>query len=136
MSLSVENFGKDFILTMKGKMTHRVTLGKDARGNLNRMDNALASMPERLAAVEERLENIHKQMAAAKAELGKPFPQEAELGEKSARLAALNIQLDMDTGQAGSAGQPPLRQAGAPLRAGEPQAPPPAQGGGKETKTP
>ena len=111
MSLSVENFGKDFILTMKGKMTHRVTLGKDARGNLNRMDNALASMPERLAAVEERLENIHKQMAAAKAELGKPFPQEAELGEKSARLAALNIQLDMDTGKQGrQASRPSAKQ--------------------------
>lgn len=111
MSLSVENFGKDFILTMKGKMTHRVTLGKDARGNLNRMDNALASMPERLAAVEERLENIQKQMAAAKAELGKPFPQEAELGEKSARLAALNIQLDMDTGKPGrQASRPSAKQ--------------------------
>ena len=99
MSLSVENFGKDFILTMKGQMTHRVALGKDARGNLNRMDHALSSMPDRLAAVEDRLENIQKQMAAAKAELGKPFPQEAELQEKSARLAALNIQLDMDTGK-------------------------------------
>lgn len=111
MSLSVENFGRDFILTMKGQMTHRVTLGKDARGNLTRMDNALASMQERLTAVEDRLENIHKQMAAAKAELGKPFPQEAELAEKSARLAELNAQLDMDTGAPGQqANRPHAKQ--------------------------
>lgn len=48
MSLSVENFGKDYTLTLKGRMSHRVTLGTDARGNLTRIDNALAAMPERL----------------------------------------------------------------------------------------
>ena len=101
MSLCIENFGKDFILTLKGQMTHRVTLGKDARGNLTRMDNALASMQERLAAVEDRLENIQKQMAVAKSELGKPFPQEAELAEKSTRLAELNAHLDMDNSKPG-----------------------------------
>jgi hypothetical protein len=48
MSLTVEDFGKEFILTLKGQMSHRVPLGKDARGNLTRIDNALAAMPERL----------------------------------------------------------------------------------------
>lgn len=91
MSLTVENFGKDFILTLKGKMSHRVELGKDARGNLVRIDNALAQMPERYKTVQGRLENVQAQLATAKAELGKPFPQEAELKEKSARLAELNI---------------------------------------------
>ena len=91
MSLTVENFGKDFILTLKGRMSHRVELGKDARGNLVRIDNALAQMPERYKTVQGRLENVQAQLATAKAELGKPFPQEAELKEKSARLAELNI---------------------------------------------
>ncbi len=96
MSLTVENFGKDFILTLKGKMSHRVELGKDARGNLVRIDNALAQMPERLQTVQGRLENVQAQLATAKAELGKPFPQEAELKEKSARLAELNAELNID----------------------------------------
>ena len=96
MSLTVENFGKDFILTLKGKMSHRVELGKDARGNLVRIDNALAQMPERLQTVQGRLENVQAQLATAKAELGKPFPQEAELKEKSARLAELNAALNID----------------------------------------
>ena len=56
MSLTVENFGKDFILTLKGRMSHRVELGKDARGNLVRIDNALAQMPERYKTVQGRLE--------------------------------------------------------------------------------
>ena len=96
MSLTVENFGKDFILTLKGKMSHRVELGKDARGNLVRIDNTLAQMPERYKTVQGRLENVQAQLATAKAELGKPFPQEAELKEKSARLAELNAELNID----------------------------------------
>ena len=96
MSLTVENFGKDFILTLKGKMSHRVELGKDARGNLVRIDNALAQMSERYKTVQGRLENVQAQLATAKAELGKPFPQETELKEKSARLAELNAELNID----------------------------------------
>jgi len=96
MSLTVENFGKDFILTLKGRMSHRVELGKDARGNLVRIDNALAQMPERYKTVQGRLENVQAQLATAKAELGKPFPQEDELRIKSARLAELNAELNID----------------------------------------
>ncbi len=97
MSLSVEGFGQDFILTLKGQMTHRVTLGKDARGNLIRIDNTLSNMPKRLQNVHAQLDNLHSQIAAAKAEIGKPFPQEAELTQKSARLAELNALLDIDS---------------------------------------
>ena len=96
MSLTVENFGRDYILTLKGKMSHRVELGKDARGNLVRIDNVLNSMPERLTAQKARTENLYAQIDAAKAELGKPFPQEAELRDKSARLAELNAELNID----------------------------------------
>ena len=103
MFLSVENFGKDFILTLKGQMTHRTELGKDARGNLTRIDHTLTEMPERLKAVHTQLDNLHQQMEAAKAEIGKPFPQERELQEKSARLAELNALLDID-------GRAPARQ--------------------------
>ena len=97
MYLSIEHFG-EFVLTLRGNMTHKTELGWDARGNLARIDNTLAGMPERLQAVEAQLENLHKQVAAAKAELGKPFPQEAELQRKSERLAELNALLDMDGG--------------------------------------
>ncbi|MGX8701593.1 DEAD/DEAH box helicase family protein [Caproiciproducens sp.] len=97
MSLSVEGFGTEFVLTLKGQMAHRVTLGTDARGNLIRIDNALADMPKRLQNVHAQLDNLHLQMDAAKAEIGKPFPQEAELEQKSARLAELNALLDIDS---------------------------------------
>ncbi len=96
MSLTLEDFGKQYILTLKGKMSHRVELGKDARGNLIRIDNALSNMETRLARVQDKLDTLHAQMETAKAELGKPFPQEQELKEKSARLAELNIELNID----------------------------------------
>ena len=96
MSLTVEDFGRDFILTLKGKMNHRVTLGKDARGNLTRIDNALNAMPDRLQNVRNTLDALTAQMETAKAELGKPFPQEDELRIKSARLAELNAELNID----------------------------------------
>ena len=96
MSLTVEDFGRDFVLTLKGKMNHRVTLGKDARGNLTRIDNALSAMPDRLQNVRNKLDALTAQMETAKAELGKPFPQEDELRTKSARLAELNAELNID----------------------------------------
>ena len=96
MSLTLEDFGKQYVLTLKGKMSHRVELGRDPRGNLIRIDNALAGMETRLAHVQEKLDSLYAQMETAKAELGKPFPQEQELREKSARLAQLNIELNID----------------------------------------
>jgi len=96
MSLTIEDFGSKFVLTLKGEMSHRVELGKDARGNLTRIDNALAAIPERVQMVQEKLENVQRQLSMSKAELGKPFPQEKELQEKSARLAQLNAELNID----------------------------------------
>ena len=96
MSLTVEDFGRDFILTLKGRMNHRVTLGKDARGNLTRIDNVLSAMPDRLQNVQNTLDALTAQMETAKAELGKAFPQEDELRTKSARLAELNAELNID----------------------------------------
>ena len=97
MLLSVQNFGQDHVLTLRGEMTHRVALGKDARGNLTRIDNALAGMPQRLEGVKAALDNLKKQMEEAKAQLGKPFPQEDILREKSDRLAELNARLHINT---------------------------------------
>ncbi len=96
MSLTIEDFGKEFVLTLRGAMAHRVTLGKDARGNLIRIDNALSGMSARLQTAQERLVNLHNQIETAKAELGKPFPQEEELRIKSARLTELNLELNIE----------------------------------------
>ena len=96
MSMTLEDFGRDYVLTLKGKMTHRVTLGKDPRGNLTRIDNALNGMADRLTAVQGKLDSLYSQMETAKAELGKPFPQETELKAKATRLAELNIALNID----------------------------------------
>ena len=95
MSLTLEDFGRDYVLTLKGQMTHRVTLGKDPRGNLTRIDNALNGMAERLTTVQGKLDSLYSQMETAKQELDKPFPQEAELKAKSAMF------LSMPTAEAG-----------------------------------
>ena len=97
---------KTYTLTLKGQMTHRVELGSDARGNLVRIENALDKMPERLRSVQEQLENLYNQQAAAKAEVGKPFPQEQELAAKTARLIELDMELNLD-----GKGQPQPEQA-------------------------
>ena len=96
MELSYNTFEKQFQITMKGEMSHHVSLGTDARGNLTRLDNALAGIPGRLERGREQLENLRNQQAAAQVELTKPFPQEAELAEKSARLAELDAALSME----------------------------------------
>ena len=96
MSVSFDAFRQEYMLLLKGEMTHRTALGTDPRGNLIRIDNALAQMPQRLEAVKNQLDNLYQQQAAAKAEVGKPFPQEQELRDKSARLAELDVLLNMD----------------------------------------
>ena len=96
MSVSFDAFRQEYMLLLKGQMTHRATLGTDPRGNLTRIDNALSQMPQRLEAVKNQLDNLYQQQAAAKAEVGKPFPQEQELRNKSARLAELDVLLNMD----------------------------------------
>ena len=96
MELSFDSFRHDFDITLKGAVSHRVSLGTDARGNIIRLDNALSSIPEKLEKSHEQLTNLQNQQEATRAELGKPFPQEAELAEKSARLAELDAALNME----------------------------------------
>ena len=96
MSVSFDAFRQEYMLLLKGQMTHRATLGTDPRGNLIRIDNALSQMPQRLEAVKNQLDNLYQQQAAAKAEVGKPFPFEDDLRVKSARLAELDVLLNMD----------------------------------------
>ena len=106
MSVAFDSMWKTYTLTLKGQMAHRVELGSDARGNLVRIENALDKMPERLRSVQEQLENLYNQQAAAKAEVGKPFPQEQELAAKTARLIELDMELNLD-----GKGQPQPEQA-------------------------
>ena len=81
---------------LKGKAIYPVVLGADPHGNITRLDNLLAGFDERIANAENRLENLQQQQTAAQAEVEKPFPQEEELAQKSAQLAELNAQLDVD----------------------------------------
>ena len=96
MSTEVKGFQRELVL--KGEMTHRTSLGMDPIGALIRIDHVLDKMPERLAAVKVQLENLYAQREAAKAEVGKPFPREDELKQKSARLAELDALLNIDGG--------------------------------------
>ena len=88
-------------MSLKGEMTHPVELGTNAVGNMTRIENALANIPKRMETIEAKLENLNQQMATARTELGKPFPQEAELKQKSARLAELDASLNMDNAHHG-----------------------------------
>lgn len=96
MELSFGSSSYEFDVVLKGAMSHRVSLGTDARGNITRIDNALAAMPNRLEAAHEQLVNLQNQQAATQAEIGKPFPQEEELAQKSSRLAELDAALNME----------------------------------------
>ena len=95
IEVSLEQFGK-YGLTLKGAAEHRVELGADALGNILRVENALASLDKKLDTNRVRLVDLENQVENAREELEKPFPQEAELAEKSARLIELNAELDME----------------------------------------
>ena len=96
MTVDYDSYRQEVKLILRGEMSHTVTMGTDVYGNLTRIENALANMPQKLEKAEERIAELERQMEQAKAELGKPFAQEKELEAKAARLAELNAALNID----------------------------------------
>jgi len=96
LKLHFDSMKREFVITMQGDLSYPVTLGTDIFGNIQRLDNAIDTFPERLARCEAQLDNVHQQLEAAKIEAEAPFPQEDELKKKSARLDELNILLNLD----------------------------------------
>ena len=96
LSLRFDTFRSEYQAILKGQRRYTVPLGTDPLGNIIRLDNSLNNFPERINSAENELATLHQQQAAAQIEVEKPFPQEEELAEKSARLAELNAQLDVD----------------------------------------
>lgn len=96
MELSYEAFSKEYQVSLKGTLSHRVSLGTDVFGNITRLDNALNGLEQFLESYRGSLERTKEQMETAKTEAEKPFDREAELREKSQRLAELTKLLKLD----------------------------------------
>ncbi len=96
MELSFDEFSKVFNVALKGNLSHKIELGTDVHGNIQRLDNALEGIEKRLEATKEHLTEVKNQFELAKVESQKEFPQEAELAEKLDRLAVVEALLNMD----------------------------------------
>ena len=96
MEVFYDTVGTHYCLNLCGKAKYKVELGSDPLGNLTRMENELAKLPARLEAAKTKRAEIIAQLENAKAEVQKPFAFEEELKEKSERLNALNIELNLD----------------------------------------
>ena len=96
LSASYNLFANSFELTIKGKCSYKIEIGKDPLGNIQRIHNALSSIDKKLAESEQKLETVQQQLATAQEEVKKPFPKETELNEKMERLSELNALLNMD----------------------------------------
>ncbi|WP_334291910.1 DEAD/DEAH box helicase family protein [Blautia obeum] len=96
LSASYNMFSNVFELTVKGKCSYKLEIGKDPVGNMQRIHNTLSSIDRKLTESEQKLETVQQQLATAQEEVKKPFPKEAELNEKMERLSELNALLNMD----------------------------------------
>ena len=96
LSASYNMFSNAFELTIKGKCSYKLEIGKDPVGNMQRIHNTLSSIERKLTESEQKLETVQQQLATAQEEVKKPFPKEAELNEKMERLSELNALLNMD----------------------------------------
>ena len=96
LSASYNMFSNVFELTIKGKCSYKLEIGKDPVGNMQRIHNTLSSIDRKLTESEQKLETVQQQLATAQEEVKKPFPKEAELNEKMERLSELNALLNMD----------------------------------------
>ncbi|MGN0678219.1 MAG: hypothetical protein ACI4JS_00990, partial [Oscillospiraceae bacterium] len=97
MTLSFDSFTREYRLVLQREATHSITLGQSAQGSINRIHNVLDSIQSRIDNSTEQLQGLMEQLDTAKAELGKPFPQEKELSEKLTRLAELDTLLNIDS---------------------------------------
>ena len=93
---SFDGFNKQYQITLRGALSHTVSLGTDVHGNITRLNNALAEIPKKLEYCHEQLKTLKHQMETAREQIEIPFEKENELQSKSARLAELNILLNMD----------------------------------------
>ena len=96
LSANYSSFSRQYHLSIAGQIIHDIELGDDPSGNLTRINNALLHIPKKLESAQKSLDNIQNQIAEAKAELQRPFPQEELLNEKQKRLNEVNAMLDMD----------------------------------------
>lgn len=96
LSATFNAFTHTFELTVKGKCSYKLEIGKDPAGNIQRIHNAFSFIEKKLAESEQKLETVQQQLATAQEEVKKPFPKEAELNEKMERLSELNSLLNMD----------------------------------------
>ncbi len=96
MAVSFDAFNHKFVMNLKGQLSHNLEIGSDPLGNIARINHALESMTKELAEAKTKLDTVEHQLETAKAEVLKPFAQEAELAEKLERLFALNALLNMD----------------------------------------
>ena len=96
LAVSYNMFSNAFELTIKGKCSYKLEIGKDPVGNMQRIHNTLSSIDRKLTESEQKLETVQQQLATAQEEVKKPFPKETELNEKIERLSELNALLNMD----------------------------------------
>ena len=96
MEVFYDTVGAHYCLNLCGQAKYKVELGSDPLGNLTRIENELAKLPARLEAAQTKLAETIAQLETAKVEVQKPFTFEKELKEKSERLNALNIELNLD----------------------------------------
>lgn len=109
LHLSFDKWGSDHVLTARGDMAYPIKLEGNfsTQGVVTRLDNALDKIPEYITAEKESLENAKEQMKAAEIEVAKPFPREAEIAEKTARVTQLNVELSLDAQKAQKAAEAP-----------------------------
>lgn len=96
MEIYYDTVNAHYCMNLCGKAKHKVDLGADALGNLTRIENELSKLPARLEAAKTKKAETIAQLETAKEEIKKPFAFEDELKEKTERLNALNIELNLD----------------------------------------
>ena len=105
-NIRFDSFKNEHQAVLRAELSYPVSLGDDARGNITRLDNAIDNFADRIADAENALQNLEQQKQAAEVEVAKPFAQEEELAEKSARLAELNALLNIDRDRSSSQDAP------------------------------
>lgn len=96
LSVKAVMFGNepDISITMKGNAEHKCALTSSFSANLKRMESTLYKIDQTISDAQNNINKLKMNLENARRIVNTPFPQQAELEQKTERLASLTDELN------------------------------------------
>ena len=84
-------------IVLRGASRYSTDISYSSQGTITRIENLAERIPSYLTEAQQDLEEVQKQLEAARQQMGQPFIYEEELSEKAATLTEINTKLEFES---------------------------------------